>query len=66
MENDLSSFPLKIRLIATGEEVVCKTDNEVPRGVSFRVLELRSGTNKTATVFDEFPDIQKPQVGSSY
>ena len=56
MENDLSAFPLKIRLISTGEEIVCKSDKEVPRGVSFRVLALRAGTDKTASL-ERFPDV---------
>ena len=59
MENDLSSFPLKIRLVSTGQEMICKTDREVPRGVSFRVIALRVGTEKRCQVLDEFPDVDK-------
>lgn len=60
MENDLTSFPLKIRLLSTGEEIICNSDPEVPRGVSFRVLALRVGTDKSCLVWlDEFPDVDK-------
>lgn len=38
---DDSWFPAKILLTKTNETLICKTVNDIPQGIAFRVLKIR-------------------------